>query len=61
LTSIFLGCLGIPRYRPDTLAKELVQRLREVGARAALVTDAEGVLVGVLHRHEAEPTLQPGE
>ena len=52
---------GPVTYRPDTLAKELVQHLREGDARAALVTSAEGVLVGVLRRDEAEHALQPGE
>ena len=52
---------GPVTYRPDTLARELAQHLREGDAQAAVVTNAEGVLVGILRRQEAERAIQPGE
>jgi CBS domain-containing protein len=52
---------GPVTYRPDTLAKELVQHLHQGGARAALVTTAEGILVGVLRREEAEHVINAAD
>ncbi len=49
---------GPVTYRPDTLQSELVHHLQEHGVSAALITTADGELVGLFcrddeHQHEA--------
>ena len=46
-------------FRPDTLAHELVHHLERAAVHTALITDADGVLIGVFGRDEARTALQP--
>ena len=45
-------------FRPDTLAHELVHHLERAGVHTALITDGDGVLIGVFGRDEAHIALQ---
>ena len=45
-------------FRPNTLAHELVHHLERAGVHTALITDADGVLIGVFGREEARIALQ---
>jgi len=48
-------------FRPDTLAHELVHHLERAGVHTALITDADGVLIGVFDRDKARVALQAHE
>ena len=45
-------------FRPDTLAHELVHHLERAGVRNALITDPDGLLIGLFDRDEARVALQ---
>lgn len=52
---------GPTTIRPDTLLEEITPRMHEGGVESILITTADGRLVGVLYRQDAEHHLQLGD
>jgi CBS domain-containing protein len=50
---------GPSTVRPDTAPDKLAERLRSLDLRTALVTDPEGVLIGVVRREDLEQSDVP--
>ena len=44
-------------FRPDNFLASLVKRMRDRKAGSVLITNSDGVLIGVLYRQDAEARL----
>ena len=49
---------GPTTFRPDYLLEALVKRMRDKKVGSVLVTNSDGVLLGILYRTDAEQRLQ---
>ena len=52
---------GPTTFRPDNFLEPLTQRMREKKVGSVILTDSDGVLIGLLYRKDAEARLNQGQ
>ena len=52
---------GPSTFRPDVFLETLVKRMREKKVGSVIITNSDGVLIGILYRKDAEERLSQGQ